>query len=113
MTDYNFGEIILVPFPFTDQTSFKKRPATIVSSNMYNQKRLDLIIMAITSQTHAPSYFGDVRLEEWKDAGLIKPSIIKAVFATIEKGLVIKRLGCLGKKDLSLLQQTLGTIFGE
>jgi hypothetical protein len=37
MTDYKFGDIVLVPFPFTDQTTFKKRPAVIVSSNAYNQ----------------------------------------------------------------------------
>jgi mRNA interferase MazF len=37
MTDYKFGDIVLVPFPFTDQTTTKKRPAIIVSSNAYNQ----------------------------------------------------------------------------
>ncbi len=25
MTSYNFGEVVLVPFPFTDQTTNKKR----------------------------------------------------------------------------------------
>ncbi len=29
---YSFGEVVLVPFPFTDQTGLKKRPAVIVSS---------------------------------------------------------------------------------
>jgi mRNA interferase MazF len=31
MTEYNFGDIVLVPFPFTDQSTVKKRPAVIVS----------------------------------------------------------------------------------
>ncbi len=31
MTNYDFGEVVLVPFPFTDQTTTKKRPAVIVS----------------------------------------------------------------------------------
>ncbi|MBN1626964.1 MAG: type II toxin-antitoxin system PemK/MazF family toxin [Deltaproteobacteria bacterium] len=112
MTDYNFGDIVLVPFPFTDQTDFKKRPALIVSSEQYNQKRLDIIIMAITSRTHAPANFGDVRLEGWREAGLIKPSTIKPVFATIEQSLVLKRLGYLGEKDLSVLQKNLKMILG-
>ena len=37
MTDYNFGDIVLVPFPFTDQSTVKKRPAVIVSSDAYNR----------------------------------------------------------------------------
>ncbi len=30
MTGYNFGDLILVPFPFTDQSATKRRPAVIV-----------------------------------------------------------------------------------
>jgi mRNA interferase MazF len=28
---YSFGDVVLVPFPFTDQSGTKKRPAVIVS----------------------------------------------------------------------------------
>ena len=46
---HTFGDVVLVPFPFTDQSGTKKRPAVIVSSNGYNTNRRDLIIiMAIT-----------------------------------------------------------------
>jgi mRNA-degrading endonuclease toxin of MazEF toxin-antitoxin module len=50
MTTYNFGDIILIPFPFTDQTTSKKRPAVVVSSEAYNGDRPDIILMAVTSQ---------------------------------------------------------------
>ena len=43
MTRYNFGDVVLVPFPFTDQSGSKKRPAVVVSSAAYNAARLDLI----------------------------------------------------------------------
>ena len=29
MTVYNFGDVILVPFPFTDQSQAKQRPAVV------------------------------------------------------------------------------------
>jgi len=45
-----FGDVIVVPFPFTDQTSIKRRPAVVVSSEAYNRERPDIILMAITSQ---------------------------------------------------------------
>jgi hypothetical protein len=50
-TGYSFGDVVLVPFPFTDQTGAKKRPAVIVSSADYQAQRRDLVIMAITSAT--------------------------------------------------------------
>lgn len=49
-TSFEFGDIILVPFPFTDLQTTKKRPAVIISSTTYHLAYPDLIIMAITSQ---------------------------------------------------------------
>jgi len=46
-TGYSFGDIVLVPFPFTDLTATKKRPAVVVS---YHRDRRDVIVMAVTSQ---------------------------------------------------------------
>ena len=50
MTGYNRGNVILVPFPFSDQSTTKKRPAIIVSSDTYNSVSQDIVIMAITGQ---------------------------------------------------------------
>ncbi|MFQ5329284.1 MAG: type II toxin-antitoxin system PemK/MazF family toxin [Thermodesulfobacteriota bacterium] len=112
MTTCSFGEIVLVPFPFTDQSDIKKRPAVIVSSNAYNRERPDVVIMAVTSQMRSADYFGDIKISQWREAGLIKPSVIKPVIATIENGLIIKKLGSLGDKDQSSLKEALQTILG-
>jgi len=48
MTRYNKGDVVLVPFPFSDQTTTKKRPAVIISSDTYNDTSQDIVIMAIT-----------------------------------------------------------------
>jgi mRNA interferase MazF len=70
MTDYKFGDIILVPFPFTDQSTVKKRPAVVVSSAAYNTERPDLVIMAVTGQMRSAESFGDVAIADWRPAGL-------------------------------------------
>ena len=36
MTTYEFADVLLVPFPFTDQTISKKRPTVVISSSAYN-----------------------------------------------------------------------------
>lgn len=110
MTSFNSGDIILVPFPFTDQSTSKKRPAVIISSQAYNAKRPDLIIMAVTSQIKPTSIIGEVIIQEWEDAGLLKPSAIKPVITTIEKKLVLKKMGQLKNNDLSTLQKSITMI---
>ncbi|MDT4895866.1 MAG: mRNA interferase MazF [Acidobacteriota bacterium] len=112
MTSYNFGDVVLVPFPFTDQTGKKKRPAVVVSSAIYNAARFDLILMAITSQVRTAPVVGEVTVTDWQKAGLLKASVIKPVVTTIEKRLVLRLLGQLEQTDRVALQQVLGTILG-
>lgn len=101
--------LFLVPFPFTDQTTTKKRPAIVVSSQTYNSERPDVIIMAVTSQIRPTNSF-DIPVTDWQTAGLIKPSVVKPVIATIEKTLVIKQLGRLNEKDKKTLAESLKSI---
>jgi len=113
MTDYDFGDVVLVPFPFTDQTTTKKRPGVVVSSSVYNRERPDIVLMAVTSQVRPSLLFGEVVVTEWKGAGLLRPSVIKPIFATIEKGLLLSNLGQLGEEDRKVLQETLQKLLGE
>ena len=59
MIDYKFGDIV------------------------HNQNRPDIIIMEVTSQSHGSGYFGDVRIQNWQHAGLLKPSVIKPIPTTV------------------------------
>ena len=65
---YEFGEVVLVRFPFTSQTASKQRPAVVISNMAYSIARPDAVIMAITSQLHSPSSWGEVRIGEWQAA---------------------------------------------
>lgn len=109
---HSFGDVVLVPFPFTDQSGAKKRPAVIVSSSGYNDSRRDLVIMAITSQVRTPLGFGEAMLADWQAAGLIKSSVLKPVFATIEQGLVVRAMGKLSASDLHTLREAIAQVIG-
>lgn len=111
-TGYSFGDVVLVPFPFTDQSGLKKRPAVIVSSTTYHAQRRDLVIMAITSQIRPRPAFGEFTMADWKKAGLLVPSAVKPVLTTIEKLLVLRKLGQLQPTDLISLRATISAIIG-
>lgn len=111
MTGSEFGDVLLVPFPFTDQSTTKRRPAAVVSSAAYHRERPDLVILAITSQAR-PAAFGETAIARWQEAGLLRPSVLKPVLATIERGLVVRKLGRLADSDRAALRQVLAEILG-
>lgn len=107
-----FGDVIVVPFPFTDQTATKRRPAVVVSSEAYNRERPDVILMAVTSQVRPAPTVGEVAVVQWRAAGLLKPSVIKPLVTTIEASLVIRQLGTLSSDDQQALRQVLAAVLG-
>jgi len=68
--------------------------------------------MAITSQMRVGATSDEVWVESWKAAGLLKPSVIKPVFTTIEQSLVIRQLGALDATDKEALRRAIARILG-
>jgi len=54
-----------------------------------------------------------VGIQDWKSAGLLKPSVVKPVITTIEKGLIIKTMGRLQEHDRKALHESLNEILGN
>ena len=100
-TSYDFGDV-----------ATKKRPAVIISHPSYQQSRPDIILMAITSQIRQPLSIGDAILQDWRAAGLAKPSVLKPLIATIEQNRIIKTLGRLSATDRRTLNTVLQSILG-
>jgi mRNA interferase MazF len=100
MTAYEKGDVVLVPFPFSNQTDFKKRPAVVISASSYNSSAHDVVIMAVTSQIEKTVGVGECLIANWQEAGLLKPSALKTAISTIEQSLILKKLGKLSQSDL-------------
>jgi mRNA interferase MazF len=109
---FDFGTVVLVPFPFTSQAASKKRPAVVVSNRAYSSAKPDVIVMAITSQLRPTPALGEVWVTEWRPAGLLKASAIKPVFATLEQALVLRQLGTLHANDQMSLRKAISEIIG-
>lgn len=83
---FEFGDVILVPFPFTSQTASKQRPAVVVSGRAYGREHPDVVMMAITSQLRPTPSLGEVWLRRWRDAGLLKPPLSSRSWPPWNKG---------------------------
>ncbi len=96
---YKQGTIVLVPFPFSDLTGLKQRPALVISSEDSQLETGQAICMMITSA--APKLTTDYSLTSWQRSGLLKPSIVKVnrVF-TINSDLIKRDMGELPTKDI-------------
>ncbi len=110
MTNISKYDVVVVKFPFASSLKYKARPALVISSEIYNEnERGTLLILAISSQTHMKLDF-ELHIEEWKDTGLLKPSIFKAAIATIEKDFIIAKLGTLSSTDIKNVDKLLKTM---
>ena len=109
---FEFGEVVLALFPFTNQAASKQRPAVVVSSRAYNTARPDIVILPITSQIGSGSGMGEMTISEWQRANLLKPSAIQPVFATLEQRLILRRLGILDAQDQSALRTVITVVLG-
>jgi len=99
MTTYRQGDVLLVPYPFTDQSGSKQRPSVVVSGDGYNQTHPDVILAPITSQIrHTPD---EVGLVNWRVASLLKPSVVKPLLSSFDVRLVRRKLGALSASDLA------------
>ena len=113
MTSYRFGDVVLVPFPFSDGVGIKKRPAVVVSPLAYQQARPDAILMAITSRLRDPLGYGEALIDDWQAAGLLKPSLLKPLLFTLEQSGIVRRLGTLTEADRHRLDFTLRQIIQQ
>ena len=94
------GDVVLIPFPFTDLSTAKTRPAIVVSSNTYHSVRSELLLAYVSSQLSKANPLIDYSLIHWKSAGLPKPSFVRPKIAAIEPSLIVHQVGKLSAADL-------------
>jgi len=103
----NKGDIVLVPFPFTDLSGTKNRPAVILIDSPK-----DVTVSFITSQLKWEEQY-DLLLLPSHGNGLKRESVLKLSkkIATLDKEILIGRLGTLSSQELSQLNKKLVQLF--
>ena len=110
MTVYNPGDVLLVPYPFGERAGGKKRPVLVISSLAHNEATGEVVVAQLTGRINAPPRPGDYRIENWREASLPGPALVRGRLATLESSLVLRRLGALTAVDLSRARAALTDI---
>jgi mRNA interferase MazF len=100
MTVYTRGDVVLVSFVFSDDSGKKLRPAVVVSSTAYNRARQEVIVAAVTSNVRR-RLFDDYLIANWKEAGLLFPSVATVILRTIKRTMIERKLGSMSKTNLA------------
>lgn len=96
------GDIVLIPFPFTDLSGNKLRPAVVFFAN-----ELDVTVSFITSKMKWKDGY-DVEIKKSNDNALKVDSILKiSKIATLDRDLVVGKLGILNKDEIHEMNEKL------
>jgi len=108
---YDQFDVVVVPFPFAEASTLKRRPALILSSQKnFNTSIKRSVMTMITTASHAP-WVLDVLITDLKLAGLKTTSVIRMKLFTLDDALVVKRIGALSQNDKVAVRQALQKLF--
>lgn len=108
---YEPFDVVVVPFPFTDSSKTKRRPALVLSQKSEFGDAIEHSILAmITSQKNEPWPL-DVVIKNKKSSGLAAPSVVRMKLFTLDNRFVLRKIGRLSKVDQTGVKQSLMKIF--
>ena len=108
---YKPFDVVVVPFPFTDSSRTKRRPALVLSNKTdFNSIIEHSVLSMITSQKNEPWPL-DVLIKNKKQSGLTAPSVVRMKLFTLDNRFIIKKIGQLSKSDQVNVKQSLKKIF--
>lgn len=94
---YRPGDVVVLEFP--DVQGPKRRPTVVLSSDLYQSVRPDMIVGLGTSQVAAAIGPTDYALQDWGTAGLRVPSAFRSFLATLPVSANVSLIGHLSERD--------------
>ena len=90
--------VVVAPFPFTGGPAARRRPALVISSRTFNDAH-DQVLLAMITAAGGEDWPGDIPIRGWREAGLPAPCRMRLKVFTLDKSLIVRRLGGLGTGD--------------
>jgi mRNA interferase MazF len=104
------GDIVIIPFPFTDLSGSKKRPAFVVTDLSGD----DIIICQITSKSKSDTFAIPICTHDFISGGLPIDSFIRPnkIF-TADKNIILSVAGHLGEDKIRSVLNAIITIISS
>lgn len=102
------GDIVVIPFPYTDLTHVKRRPALVLKGF----DRAELVLAQINSRNPDDAYHVFVNEKDFVDGALFQPSFIRYnhIF-TFDETLILYKIASLKSKKMKQVIDALVSMF--
>ena len=109
---YKRGEIVLIPVPFSDLSSVKRRPVLVISNLAHNSTNYDMVVVAITSNLQQNGIV--IETKDLLVGNLPKKSLIRCdKIYTLEQRIVIKQLGIISENVMKKVISDINKLITE
>ena len=100
MAEFVSGDVVVVPFPFTDLQSSKRRPAVVLATFA----RGDLLICQITSRSESHPTAVAIGTDDFLRGGIDRPSVaLPHRLVTVHEAVILRSAGTLTPPKLAEL----------
>lgn len=102
------GDILLIPIPFTDLSSQKRRPVIVISNDIYNRKTSDIVVVALTSNPATVAYSFTITSSDLERGKLNRPSKVRVdKIYTLSQTIVVATFGRVNSTVLDRIRNEL------
>ena len=102
--------VVVVPFPFADRATTRRRPAVVLSTPETLVRRAGHSVLAMITSAGNPPWPFDVRIADLAAAGLPRPSVVRMKLFTLDDRLVVRVAGTLASADAEAVEQAVREI---
>ena len=100
------GDIVLVPVPFTDLSSQKRRPVIVISNSGYNRGTADVIVAAMTSNPAAVPFGFRINSADLVEGALNRPGTVRVdKIYTLAQAIIVKKFGKVAPEVVQRFRQ--------
>lgn len=106
-------DVVVVPFPFTDRSTTRRRPALVLSDADAYGDRIGQSVLAMITSAARSDWPLDIRIADLGSAGLPAPSVVRMKLFTLDHRLIVRRAGRLADGDRTAVARSVRSLFAS